>query len=87
MATKKDPHQFSDFVENFSVEIVDLALRAIINSFEIHAINSWIKKKIETSFIKSKALFALAKLKYKKSYFIFIIIIKGSSGPCKSYFQ
>ena len=33
-----------------SVEIVDLALRAIINSFEIYTTNSLIKKKIRDSF-------------------------------------
>ena len=39
------------------IEIVDLALTAAIGSFEIYTINSSVKKKIETNFIMSKAIF------------------------------
>ena len=40
------------------VEIVDLALRAAIDSFEIDTVNSLNKKKkFETNFVMSKALF------------------------------
>ena len=68
------------------VKIVDLALRAVINSFEIYTINSLTEKKIETSCITSKVLFALAQLKCKNTIII-IIIKKASSRSCKSYFQ
>ena len=44
------------------VEIVDLALKALIDSFAIYTINSLIEKKnFETNFIMSKALFGVVK--------------------------
>ena len=67
------------------VEIVDLALWAVIDSFEICTINSLIKKKFETNFIMSKALFGVAKPKANGENTI--IIIEGSSESRKSYFQ
>ena len=60
------------------VEIVDLALRAVIDSFEIYTINCLVtQKKIENSFIMSKALFGVAHPKQNTKNTI-IIIIKGS---------
>ena len=44
MVTKNSLQKFSDFLENFSDsmgEIVDLAMRAVIDSFGIYTINSW----------------------------------------------
>ena len=61
------------------VEIFDLPLGAVIDSFQIYIINSWIKKKSETNFIMSDALST-----NKKNS---IIIIKGSTGSRKSVFQ
>ena len=45
---KNDLHQFLDFFKislPVTYEIFDLALRAVINHFEIHTINSLITKK------------------------------------------
>ena len=66
------------------VEIFDLALRAVIDSFEIYTINSLIKKNCETSFIMPKALFEAELPKQNKNT---IIIMKESSGSRKSCFQ
>ena len=66
------------------VEIVDFAVRTVIDSFEIYTINSLIKKNFDTNFITSKALFILGSTsKTKKT----IIIIKWSSSSRKSCFQ
>ena len=55
------------------IEIVHLALKAVIDSFEIYTINS-----LESNFITSKALFEVAQPKQNKKYYY---IITGSSGP------
>ena len=47
-------------------EIVDLELRAVIDSFEVYAINSLYEKKIDTNFVKFKVLFRVAQLKQNK---------------------
>ena len=39
---------------------VDLALRAVIDSLEIHTINSLIRKKLMTNLIMSKAFYGVA---------------------------
>ena len=56
MAKKNNPHHFSDVIISLAmmVEIVGLALKAVINSFEIYTINSLMKKKLRP-FIMSKA--------------------------------
>ena len=46
MDTKKWSTSILKFVLAIMVEIVDLSLRAIIDSFEIYTVNSLIKKKI-----------------------------------------
>ena len=61
------------------VEIADLALRTVIDSFEIYTINSLTKIKFETNFIMSHALFGVAHSKQNEKNTV-IIIIKGSSG-------
>ena len=63
------------------VEIVDLTLRAIIDSFEIYIINSIIKKKLKLISLRPKLYLGVAQSK-KNS-----IIIEGSSGSRKSCFQ
>ena len=60
------------------VEIVDLALRTVIDSFEIHTINSVIKKKFKTNFIMPKALFGVAQPKKKQK--ILLILLKKVLG-------
>ena len=50
-------------------EIVGLALRAVIDSFEIYTISSLIKKKSETNFIMSKVLLRVARSKQNKKYY------------------
>ena len=49
------------------LEIVDLKLRATIDSFESYTTGSLIKK-IETTFIMFKALFQVAQPKQNKKY-------------------
>ena len=55
--------------------------RALTNSFEIYTVNSLIKKKFETIFIMFEASFGVAQSKQNKNT---IIILKESSGSCKS---
>ena len=66
------------------VQIVDLALRAIINYFQINIINSLIKK-IKTNFIMSKLYLGYHNQNETKNIIIIIfvvvvVIIKGSTG-------
>ena len=65
------------------VKIVELALRAAMDSFEIYTINSLIKKN-ETYFIMYKVSFGVAQPKQYKNT---IIIIKGSAGSRQSFFK
>ena len=65
------------------IEIVHLALKAVIDSFEIYTINS-LKKIFESNFITSKALFGVTQPKQNKKYYY---IITGSSGPLESCFE
>ena len=69
------------------VEILDLALRAVIYSFGMDTINSSIKKKIKTNFIISEALFGVAYKKKTKNIIFVIIIIKRSSESRETCFQ
>ena len=49
------------------VEIIDLALRTVIDSFKIYTMNSLIESKnFENNFITSKALLAIPKPKQQK---------------------
>ena len=52
-------------------EIVDLALRVVIDSFEIYTINYMIKEKFETNFIMFKTLFKGSTTKTKKYYYYY----------------
>ena len=64
------------------VEIFDLALTAVIDSFEIYTINSLTKKKnSETHFIMSKALFAKAQQKLYKV----ILLLRGSTSVMANF--
>ena len=66
------------------VEIIDSALRAVIDSLKIDTMNSLNKKKIKTNFIMSKALFGVIhKKKTKKT----IVIIQGNFGSRQSCFR
>ena len=52
-------------------EIVDWALKAVIDSFEINSITTLIEKKIEPNFIVSKASFEVAQPKKTQKNIIF----------------
>ena len=55
------------------VGISDLALRPVIDSFEMYTINYFIKKKIGTNFIMSKALFGIARPKKKQKILLLLL--------------
>ena len=77
---KKMTHtNFQIFLEISSavmIKMIDLALRALIDFFEIDTINYLIKKNFDTNFIMSKALFGVAKPKQNKNT---ILIIERST--------
>ena len=52
-------------------QILDLALSAVIDSFEIYTISSLMKKKFETNFIMSKVSFGIAQPKQNKKYYYY----------------
>ena len=62
MTKKNDVHQFSDFFENFSGSNGQNCrdMKAVIDSHEIDTITSLMKKKFETNFNVSRALFWVA---------------------------
>ena len=75
MATKNDPRQFQFFLKIslvIIVEILDLALRAVIDSFKIYTIHSLIKKKIESNFITFKASFAVVRRKQNRKILLLL---------------
>ena len=63
------------------VEIFDLAMRAIVDTFEIYTINS-LKKKFETNLIMSKALFGVTRRKK-----IPLLLLKEVLGHVNHFFN
>ena len=63
------------------VEIIDSALRAVIDSLKIDTMNSLNKKKIKTNFIMSKALFGVIHKKKQKKLLLLFKAISGHVNP------